>query len=90
MTFKFVDELPPRESKRGGAKVKHLDFAAALQARPRQWAEHPDQPSAPNYRASLVHRINSGKPAAFRCGNFEAAQRNGVVYVRYNPTPEGA
>lgn len=83
--FEFVDELPPKVRRtRGQQSDRDLiaEFAAALRARPGVWAKWPADisvASSPTYRK----RIQEGVFPAFRNGVFAAAERNGLLYVRY-------
>lgn len=91
----FVDELPgpayrsvrtPHLNRDRKPEAKMLlDFAAALKARPMTWAIWPKKitPASAGATASRVREgfYRSLKPEQ----GFEAASRDGVVYVRFNP-----
>lgn len=93
MAYTFVDERQPPAPKvpsRTARPPKYADFAEALRNNPGEWAEHPYQSDSQNSRGKCVYRINKGLAAAFRDPGYQASERNGVIYVRYNPTTEGA
>lgn len=82
MTVNFINELPSRQPSGGGAPAKYMDFAEALRGNPGKWAEFPKQGTPRENSVAGIH-IRKGNLAAFRCGGFEAANRNSVLYVRY-------
>lgn len=78
----FVGALP--ESKQVGRKPDKVlaDFAAELRARPGEWARWPKVLTENTLRV-LPTQINKGRYVSFPAGEFEAATRDGIVYVRY-------
>ncbi|MGH8967597.1 MAG: hypothetical protein ACRDXB_20040 [Actinomycetes bacterium] len=80
MTVEFVEKLPG--SPRGGRPVANAGFAAALRERPGEWAVWPKPITVQTMR---VYRrsIPRGILRAFHGGGFEAAVREGRLYVRY-------
>lgn len=92
--FQFVDELPgapyrpvrsPNRFIKPSAQLL-IDFADALRAHPMTWAVWPRPLATPNTAGVTSKRIREGFYRAVRPGGgFEAAYREGVVYVRFNP-----
>ena len=81
--LEFVNELPPQQSPRSPADYDSV--AAKLRADGR-WAKLPAR-LATSYTSTVS--INRGiGPHAFRGGEFEAATRNGVVFLRYIGKPD--
>lgn len=82
MSIEFKTPPPSKTGIEPGAK--HRDIAAALKARPNEWAL-----ILPDRSASTVQAITSGRNAAFQPpGSFEAVSRsrkNGRadIYARY-------
>lgn len=61
-------------------------LGAALRGRPLAWAKYPrprKSKSALSHSAWLINSADPRAPRAFRSGGFEAAVRDGVLYVRY-------
>ena len=87
--FEFVDELP---SKSDNGRIPHpvyVEFASALRDNPGQWAKWP-RPIAYNGIGTTAWRINhgvKGAPPSLITGEFEAATRAGVLYVRFVGKP---
>jgi hypothetical protein len=88
----FVDALPEpawhRNKKQGkDSQSRNIEFAAALRANPRQWAIWPNSRRANSSSirtlASAINRKLHPAPSALRTGEFEAASRSNVLYVRY-------
>lgn len=84
--FDFVDDLP--EAGKPGRKADPLveDFAAALMANANRWAKYPKKHASAGGRNTIASRIRTGHalaPHPFRQGGFEAACRDGELYVRY-------
>lgn len=80
--FEFVSELPGTEGDGAVARGKVLKrFAAALKESPGQWAKYPLDLAAGSL-ASRASEIRCGRANSFRAGRFEAAARDGVLYVR--------
>ncbi|MFE3059087.1 hypothetical protein [Nocardia sp. NPDC059239] len=77
----FVSEIPPRRGHYGKHDVS-VQFAQALRSNPGQWAVWPGSLS-PKSVYAIASRINRGQNKAFPVGEYEAAGREGVVYVRY-------
>jgi hypothetical protein len=78
----FVDDLPPLPSVAGKAVSAALvRFADDLRANPGRWACYPN-PLTKRSAATIAQNIKRGKAPAFRDGTFEAAIREGVLYVR--------
>lgn len=77
--FEFVDELPPRDERRPKADMH--GFTDALRARPGEWAKWPADLLSASV-TGYASGIRKGMVATFR-GGFDAAARNGVLYVRY-------
>ena len=79
----FVDKLPPGIGAWDSFSRREAEhFAEALRANPGRWAVHPGGPRNESAARALSSRINRGKIAAFAEG-FEAAARQGTVYVRF-------
>lgn len=81
MTFEYVDDLPPRGR---GAKWHLLEqFPEDLRANAGRWAKWPtriNELSAKQY----ANTINGNRHPRFP-DEFEAAVRDGTLYVRYVP-----
>lgn len=79
MRIQFLDDLPPLADRGPEIAEGQRKFAAALRKHPGKWAAWPsDLPAYPG----LVSAIRQGYAAPFRSG-FDAATRNGEVYVRF-------
>lgn len=78
--YEFVDKIPG--SPRGGRPVANKAFADALKARPGEWAVWP-KPITAQTRKVYQQSIPRGILRAFHGGGFEAANRDGRLYVRY-------
>lgn len=83
MDIEFHDQLP-NAAPVGGRKPKpeEVAFATRLREHPGKWAEHPCPPPAASSRQSLVTGINNGTRPAFADGHYQAAIRQGILYVR--------
>lgn len=76
--LRWVDALPPAHPVRGTVIFDHHAIADALRSEPGRWAMLPDLPN------SISTSIRSGTHAAYRpAGAFDAAVRQGNLYVRY-------
>lgn len=91
MSAEFVDGLPPlgragrAEGFHGKPQQVFIDFANELRENPKQWAKYP-KPLAASSAGSLAWSINNQGhrcPQVLRTGEFEAASRSGVLYVRF-------
>jgi hypothetical protein len=80
----FVDTPAPETGK--GVKLNLSGFAAALKSHPRQWAIYiPRETQSYNTLSAMCSYINKQHvkaPVELREG-FQAAFREGVLYVRY-------
>lgn len=87
-TIQFVDELPGCPGKTASEDI--AQFAKVLRKRRNKWAIYPwSEDLAAVTRKNRASDINRGRPsapAALRHG-FEAAVRDGVLYVRYTGRP---
>lgn len=84
--FEFVDNIPSRG--KGGRRVDPvlIEFAEALRDNPGRWAKYPHTPTSQAGASATAHLIRAGHPSAakpFRGGDFDAAVRQGVLYVRF-------
>ena len=79
MGAEFVDKLPPQRDTAQVRARKLLLFADELIENSGRWAKYPMPLNEP-YAAAV--RINKGAPAWCSKGRFEAAVRDGKVYVR--------
>lgn len=84
MKVEFVDELPEAINGRAAGRGKYADFADKLRENPGTWAVMPTNVN-PN---SIAQRICVGTLKGFEKGEFEAAVRNGKVYVRFRSIGE--
>jgi len=86
--FKFVERLPKLKSSGRHSDPVYSEFAEALRNNPGQWAQWP-KPIAKTTAGALVSRINqcADAPASLSTGEFEAASRVGVLYVRFVGKP---
>lgn len=80
----FLDELPVTARKGGGRKTDKVlvEFADLLKSNPGKWAKYPKDLSKKS-AGTAASTINNRKAASFRDGKYEAATRDGVVYVKY-------
>lgn len=79
MSVEFVDELPGSDR---NAELRA--FAAALRSNPGRWAKYPGESSSRS-AYNRAYQVRKGSLAAFRDGTFEAAVREGVLYVQHVP-----
>lgn len=85
--FEFVGRLP---SPTGRGRDRVLDrFAAALRSRPGEWAVWP-KPVTRGTARTYATAIARGVLATFPAGEFEAAERQDTLYVRYVGVPDDA
>lgn len=77
----LMKELPPRGRPGRPLDPVLLQFASELKAHPGEWAAWPKEITDAT-RRTLVTNIRNGNYAAFPPAEFEAAQRDNVVYVR--------
>lgn len=76
-----ADMTPPARIPAG--RVKHLEAAGELRARPGQWLRLTTA-SSENAAWSFAHQITIGRRAAFRpAGDFEGASSGREVMARY-------
>lgn len=80
----LLNDLPKRARPGRPLDPVLLQFASELKAHPGKWAEWPRE-VADTTRRTLVSNIRNGAYAAFPVGQFEAAQRDNIVYVRALP-----
>ena len=89
MSAEFVDELPPDDRRKPGginARTKRLRrFAAELKANPGKWAKYPEPLASHRSTQTRASQIRTGGGATFPRGEFEAAARGDVLYVRAVP-----
>lgn len=92
--MKWVKELPGRPlslrrpksyAPRGGSADLH-EHAAQLVRYPMRWAQWPREIKSSRYAQKLVNAVQEGTIAAYTPDlGFEAAYREGTIYVRHNP-----
>ena len=86
--FEFV-ELPDNAYRPARDNTLIMEFSNALRARPGDWARYPLSASSASSFRSLAYRINQGGTASPKYlrddddGCFQAATRDGMLYVRF-------
>lgn len=82
MNVEFVDELPGGNR---GVRGKYVEFFDALRDNAGKWAKFPDQDDKTSgYKNSTRTFISQGKVSGSAPARaFEAAVRQGTLYVRY-------
>lgn len=84
MRVEFVDELPAKKRAPGpGAPRKYTEFARLLAERPGEWAVFPKSFNENQGARAYAYNVKRGVLSDFPRGEFEAAARDGVLYVRY-------
>ena len=77
--FEFVD-IPARNPSRGNANPLYAEFAAALRARPGEWAVWPIRSTN---QAHVRGNVLQGRYPALPRGQFEAHVHEGRCLVRF-------
>lgn len=86
--FQFVDLPKPQRGRTSGSFTQDAllnEFAAALKARPGEWAIWPKETTwrAAKRKADHINRPGQYTAVAFKGGDFKARVLDGVLYVRY-------
>jgi len=78
----FFEELPPTSS--GQGRGRYGRFASECRRKPFVWGKLPRKFHSKNQCSNVTTGIKRGEYADFRPkGEWEAAQRNGEVFVRF-------
>lgn len=82
--YEFIDELPEVDEKAATRPGRHeyVKFFRAVRANPGRWAMFPEQKSSDN-RRRIARNIIFGNYAGACDGEFEAVNRNAILYVRF-------
>lgn len=84
--FEFIEELPERRvvTTPGTVKSEFFEkFASALRDNPLAWAKYPTPTKTYRQIAWGIRNARGPAPMALQTGEFDAAVRNSVLYVRW-------
>jgi hypothetical protein len=91
MTLELKWGAPPPEALANPSQSNsfYVQVAAALKAKPNQWAQIPRDFASEDSAKNTATRIRQGRMASMPKGEFEAVSHKKELWVRHTPLAEG-